>query len=92
MFVPSAMNARFAASVMNVPALAARLPDGATQTIVGILASSSDDVIRLVASRAPPGVFSSTTTAAAPSSAAFATPPAMYSAMMLSTIPVVGIR
>ena len=35
MFVPGAMYARLAASVMNVPALAARPPLGATQTIAG---------------------------------------------------------
>ena len=39
MFVPGAMYARLAASVMNVPALAARPPLGATQTIVGSGAS-----------------------------------------------------
>ena len=35
MLVPDAMTATWPASVMNVPALAARAPDGATQTIVG---------------------------------------------------------
>ena len=42
MFVPGAMKARFADSVMNVPALAARPPDGATQTMTGTLAPSID--------------------------------------------------
>ena len=47
-----------AASVMNVPALAARPPDGATHTIVGSGASRSAQTIFCVASRLPPGVLS----------------------------------
>ena len=43
---------------MNVPALAARPPLGATHTIVGSGASSSAETIRWVASRLPPGVLS----------------------------------
>ena len=41
MFVPGAISAMLEASVMNVPALAARPPAGATQTIVGTSASRS---------------------------------------------------
>ena len=52
---------------MNVPALAARAPDGETHTMTGSGASSIDDTIRWVASRLPPGVLSWMTTAAAPS-------------------------
>ncbi len=74
MLVPGAMYDRAAASVMNVPALAARPPEGAIHTIVGRSASSSADVIRWVASRLPPGVLSLTTTAGAPASAACAMP------------------
>ena len=46
--VPGAISAMFAASVMNVPALAANPPAGATQTMTGTFASSSvaDDVVR----------------------------------------------
>ena len=40
MFVPGAMTATWLASVMNVPALAARPPAGATQTMTGTSASS----------------------------------------------------
>ena len=57
MLVPGAMYARFEASVMNVPALAARAPLGETQTIVGTGASSRAETIRCVASRLPPGVL-----------------------------------
>jgi len=59
---------------MNVPALAARPPAGATQTIVGIVASSSAETIRWVASRLPPGVLSRMTTAGAPAAWARAIP------------------
>jgi hypothetical protein len=41
MLVPGAISATWPAMVMNVPALAARAPGGATQTIVGSGASSS---------------------------------------------------
>ena len=68
------MTATCPASVMKVPALAARAPDGATQTIVGRGASSRLDTIFWVASRLPPGVFSRMTTADAPSRAATAIP------------------
>ena len=65
---------RWAASVMNVPALAARPPDGVIHTITGSFASRNADVIRWVASRLPPGVLSLTTTAGAPDAAASAIP------------------
>ncbi len=77
MFVPGAMYARCDASVMNVPALAARPPLGATHTMVGSGASSSADTIRWVASRLPPGVFKVTITAAEPSADACAIPCSM---------------
>ena len=70
MFVPGAMYARCEASVMNVPALAARPPLGATHTIVGSGASRSDETMRWVESSAPPGVLSLMITAGEPSSAA----------------------
>ena len=76
MFVPGAITATWPASVMNVPALAARAPDGVTHTIVGSGASSSVDTMRWVASRLPPGVLSWMTTAVAPSRPAWATPSA----------------
>jgi len=63
--------------VMNVPALAACPPAGATQTMVGIRASRSADVIRFVASRLPPGVFKTMTTAGAPFAVAAAIPSSM---------------
>jgi hypothetical protein len=62
---------------MNVPALAARPPWGATQTIVGTGASSRADTIRWVASRLPPGVLSVMITADEPSSNARVTPSSM---------------
>ena len=65
MFVPDAISAICPARVMNVPALAARAPAGATQTIVGTLASSSAVTMRCVASRLPPGVLRRITTAGA---------------------------
>ena len=74
MFVPGAMYARVAASVMNVPALAARPPEGATHTMTGRSASSSAEVIRWVASRLPPGVLSLTTTAGGAAATAWAIP------------------
>jgi hypothetical protein len=55
---------------MNVPALAARPPLGATQTIVGSGASRRLETIRWVASRLPPGVLSVTMMAGEVSSAA----------------------
>ena len=88
MFVPGAMYARFAASVMNVPALAARPPAGATHTMTGTSASRNAAVIRCVASRLPPGVLSSTTTAAAPSVTACSIPSSRYVASTPSTVPV----
>ena len=74
MFVAGAMYARCAASVMNVPALAARAPEGATQTMTGSGASRNDCLISFIAVMLPPGVSSCTTTAAAPSAAALAIP------------------
>ena len=55
MLVPGAIAATCAASVMNVPALAARLPAGATHTITGSGASSTALTISRVASSEPPG-------------------------------------
>ena len=81
---------RFAASVMNVPALAARPPAGEIQTITGTGDSRSSPVIFAVASRRPPGVLSWTTTAGAPSRSARAIPSARYCAITPSTSPVVG--
>jgi hypothetical protein len=77
MFVPGAMTATCEASVMKVPALAARPPAGATQTIVGTLDSSRVPTMLYVASRPPPGVLRRMTTAEAPSSVARPTPSAM---------------
>ena len=74
MLVPGAIQARCAARVMKVPALAARPPAGATHTMTGTSASRKVLVICCVASRLPPGVLSLTTTTSAPSRAAFATP------------------
>ncbi len=76
MLVPGAIQARCAARVMNVPALAARPPAGATHTMTGSGASRKAPVIVWVASRLPPGVFSLTTTTSAPSRAARVTPSA----------------
>ncbi len=70
MLVAGAIAATWPASVMKVPALAARLPAGATHTITGIGASSSAWTMSRVASSEPPGVSSSMTTAGAPSAAA----------------------
>ena len=74
--VPGAMSATFAARVMKVPALAARPPAGATQTIVGIVASRSALTIVWVAWRSPPGVSRRMTTAGAPACSARAIPSA----------------
>ena len=52
---PAPCRRRFAASVMNVPALAARPPAGATHTITGTVDSRNAPVICCVASRLPPG-------------------------------------
>ena len=57
MFVLGAMYARFADSVMKVPALAALAPDGPTQTIVGVLECSAASM-RSMASSLPPNVSS----------------------------------
>ena len=59
---------------MNVPALAARPPLGAIQTMAGIGASRRALVIFCVASRLPPGVLSLTMTAGAPAAAAWRIP------------------
>src|SRR3954447_1907648 len=73
---------------MKVPALAARAPAGATQTIVGMPASSSAETIFCVASRLPPGVLILITTAGAPAACARAIPSARYPASTESTTPV----
>ena len=67
MFVPGAMRASAPDSVMKVPALAARPPDGATHTAVGTVAFRRAFVMSSVESRRPPGVLSSTTSRAVPS-------------------------
>jgi hypothetical protein len=67
-------NRRRRSDVGAVPALAARPPDGATQTIVGTSESSRVPMMSFVASRLPPGVLSRMTTAAAPSRTARAIP------------------
>ena len=82
MLVPGAMRAMFAASVMNVPALAAKPPAGATQTMTGTLDSSSVPTMSFVAVSSPPGVLSLMTTAAAPSSSAWAIESARYFAIV----------
>ena len=48
MVVPGAIRAMFPARVMNVPALAAKPPAGATQTMTGIvgLEDGPDDLVR----------------------------------------------
>ena len=74
MLVPGAMSAMLPASVMNVPALAARAPCGATQVITGTGDSRMSCVIERIASSDPPGVSIWNTTAAAPSEAAWAIP------------------
>jgi hypothetical protein len=76
MFVAGAMAATCAASVTNVPALAARLPDGPTHTSTGTSAASSAWTMSRVASSEPPGVSSSMTTASAPSDTARVMPSA----------------
>ena len=72
--VAGAIAARCAASVMNVPALAACAPEGPTHTMTGSGASNSAWTMSRVASSEPPGVSSWMTTAGAPSAAAFAMP------------------
>ena len=68
---PRAPSRRYSpASVMNVPALAAKPPAGATQTMIGTLASRSVPTMSFVEVRQPPGVLSLMTTAAAPSRSA----------------------
>ena len=58
MFVPGAIVATWADIVMKVPALAARLPAGPTQTMTGTGELRIDLMISRVASSAPPGVSS----------------------------------
>ena len=55
MFVAGAMYARWAASVMNVPALAARAPEGATHTMTGSGASRNACLISFIAVDAATG-------------------------------------
>ena len=74
MFVPGAIRAMCPASVMKVPAEAARPPEGETQTITGRGASRKVPTIWFVDSSEPPGVSSWTMTVAAPRSPAAATP------------------
>ena len=68
MFVAGAIAATCPAIVMNVPAEAAREPEGETYVITGTRAVSIRLVIRLVESRSPPGVLMVNTTAATPRS------------------------
>jgi hypothetical protein len=74
MFVPGAMAARWAATVMKAPALAARLPDGPTHTATGRGLASWAFMIRRMEVSRPPGVSRRITTAAAPSAAAASSP------------------
>jgi len=67
MFVPGAMAATWAARVMNAPALAARLPLGATNTITGTRAASCSLMMSRMDVSRPPGVSSMITRATAPS-------------------------
>jgi hypothetical protein len=90
MRVPGAISAMFAAIVMNVPALAAKPPAGATQTMTGTFASRIVPTMSFIDVRAPPGVLSLITTAAAPSRTAASMPSATYWAIVWSTMPVVG--
>ncbi len=90
MLVPGAISAMFAERVMNVPALAANPPAGATHTITGIFASRNVPTMAFVERRSPPGVLSFTTTAAAPLDSAWLIESARYLAMPPSTMPVVG--
>src|ERR1035437_1295920 len=90
MFVPGDMNERFAARVMNVPALAARPPAGVPHTITGTGDSRKVLVICDIEARLPPGVSSSMITAGAPSRSAREIPSARYCAITPSTSPVVG--
>ncbi len=82
MLVPGAMRAMFPESVMNVPALAAKPPAGATQTMTGMRASRRVPTMSLVAVSSPPGVLSLITTAAAPRCSALAIESARYLAMV----------
>ena len=67
MFVPGAMAATWAARVMKAPALAARLPLGATNTITATRAASCTLMMSRMEVSRPPGVSSWITRAAAPS-------------------------
>ena len=66
MFVAGAIAAIAPAMVMNVPAEAARPPDGATYVTTGSGALRKSVVIRYVESINPPGVLIVNTTAGAP--------------------------
>ncbi len=89
MCVPGAIAAMSAAIVMMKPAEAARAPDGATYTAIGVFAAIIFVTISRVASTRPPGVRSVNTTSAAFAASARAIVSIMYCAetgwMMLST-------
>ncbi len=89
MWVPGAIAAMSAAIVMMKPADAARAPEGATYTTIGVLAEIIFATMSRVESTSPPGVRSVNTTRAAFSASARSIVSIMYSAdtgwMMLST-------
>ena len=72
MFVAGAIAAMVPAIVMNVPAEAARAPDGATNVTTGTGALRNAVVMRYVESMSPPGVLMTKTTAGAPAACASA--------------------
>ena len=85
--VAGAIAATFVDSRMNVPAEAARAPDGETYPITGTFAFKIACVICRIDESSPPGVSSVSSTAAAPASAASAMPPSTWSATKGSTTP-----
>jgi len=87
MEVLGAIAATCAASVMKVPALAARPPGGETYTATGTFDAKIFLIILRIDGSRPPGVSSETTTSEAPSSSASSIPSTRNSAMMGLTTP-----
>src|SRR6185436_18888106 len=85
--VAGAIAATFVDNRMNVPADAARAPEGETYPITGTFAFRIACVIWRIDESSPPGVSSVSSTAAAPASAASAMPPSTWSATKGSTTP-----
>src|SRR2546428_4113998 len=87
MFVPGAITLIGHASMMNVPADAARAPEGAVKQMTGTFEFRIAVVISRIEESGPPGVSIVSSTAVSPTAFAWPIPRLTYEAMNGSTTP-----